>query len=34
LLDAERIGRSAKLALIRRDRLLTVSLVPSELAAS
>jgi S1-C subfamily serine protease len=33
LLDAERIGRNAELTLIRRDRQLTVSLVPNELAA-
>ena len=34
LLDADRIGRRAELALIRRDRQLTVSLVPTELAAA
>ncbi len=34
LLDSERIGRATELTLIRRDRLLTVSLVPSELAAN
>jgi S1-C subfamily serine protease len=34
LLDAERIGRKATLTLIRRDRQLSVPLVPSELAAS
>ncbi len=33
LLDAGRIGRRAELSLIRRDRQLTVSLVPTELAA-
>jgi S1-C subfamily serine protease len=34
LLDASRIGQRVELSLIRRDRQLTVSLVPSELAAS
>jgi S1-C subfamily serine protease len=34
LLDASRIGQRVELSLIRRDRELTVSLVPSELAAS
>ena len=34
LLDADRIGRRAELSLIRRDRQLTVSLVPTELAAA
>ena len=33
LLDSDRIGRRAELSLIRRDRQLTVSLVPSELTA-
>jgi S1-C subfamily serine protease len=34
MLDAARIGQGAELSLIRRDRKLTVSLVPGELAAS
>ena len=34
LLDAERIGRSVEDSLLRRDRRLTVSLVPAELAAT
>jgi len=33
LLDASRIGRGVELSLLRRDRQLTLSMIPSELAA-
>jgi S1-C subfamily serine protease len=33
LLDAGRIGRNVELSLLRRDRQLTLSMIPSELAA-
>ena len=33
VLDADRIGRSVELSLLRRDRKLTLSLVPTELSS-